>query len=94
MNTSPLGQYAPVVASLAAIAIVGGAILAALTNNAAAQSALHDPLFLALGAIFGSAAAVPAISGHVAAEVAASSKRLDAIHAPPAAAITGENDRA
>lgn len=83
-STSPFGQFAPVVAALAGLAIVAAAIIAALTNNGAAVSTLHDPLLIAIGAIFGGAAAVPAINGHVAAQATAANARLDAINAPPA----------
>lgn len=65
MGQSPLGQFAPVVAASAAIGIVAAFAYAALANNAIALAQLHDPLLIAIGAIFGSAAAVPAINGYV-----------------------------
>lgn len=83
-STSPLGQYAPVVASLAAIAIIGAFIASAFFGNNGATGTLHDAFLIAIGAIFGSAAAVPAINGHVAAQAKAANQRLDKINAPPA----------
>lgn len=84
MQTSPLGQYAPVVASLAAISIVISFLIAAFINVGGASSELHDAFLIAVGAIFGSAAAVPAINGHVAAQAYAANKRLDKLGAPAA----------
>jgi hypothetical protein len=83
---SPLGKYAAPAAAFASVGIIAVYLLALVFSRAwgvppEALSQLDNLAFLAAGALFGSAVAV---NGYKA-PVAAAHKRLDAIHAPPAA---------
>jgi hypothetical protein len=89
---SPLGQYGPLVAAIAAVGVIGAFIAAAFLESvlsipAANVSSLRELALLALGAVLGGAAA----TGVVRAEIGAANRRLDAIGAPsaPAAAANG-----
>lgn len=86
MKNSPLGQYAPLVAAVVAVGIIGATLLALLFGNrlGIAQPSIDDLKFLAgiaVGAVFGSAVAV---NGYKA-PLDAVHKRLDEAGIPPAA---------
>jgi hypothetical protein len=87
-QVSPFGQLAPVVAAVAALAVVFGYGIALFLGNTAAQDGLQPLAIFAAGIIFGGATAVPAINGHVAVQAAAANSRLDALGAPPAETVT------
>lgn len=82
---SPLGKYSQAVASVVAVGIIGayiGAVLLALP----AASDLQSVALLAVGAVFGSAAAV---NGYKRDQVAIQ-KRLDAAGVPAASTLDPE----
>jgi hypothetical protein len=81
---SPFGQYAPLVAIFAAAAVIVAFLIAVATDNVSAQQLLEQPFVFVLGSVFGSAVAIPAINGHVAAQVKALNARADAAGLPPA----------
>lgn len=103
VEASPFGRYAPLVAAAAALAILATALLprvvAAFTGIAAVNDPFVDNLaFLSVGVLFGQqvglsagrqeghAQAAATING-LAGQVAAANARLDAVGAPPAAAV-------
>lgn len=59
-STSPLGQYAPAVASLVAVGVIAAYLIASIVPGVdpAARTALEVPAAIALGAVFGSAVGV------------------------------------
>lgn len=82
---SPLGQYAPVIASFAAVALIGAYILAlffggALNISQQNISSLQDVALIAIGAVFGSAVGVNGWKQ----SVNALHTRLDNMGVPPA----------
>lgn len=79
---SPLGKYSQVVASIVALAVIGAYVVAVLLDIPAAAN-LQPIALLAVGAVFGSAAAV---NGYKRDQVAIQ-KRLDAAGVPAAPAI-------
>ncbi len=85
VNT-PLGKYSQAVAAgMAVVCIVGGgAALVFVPLTEQAMTVVMGAFFTALGAVFGSVATVNGIKP----DIQAANKRLDAIHAPSAAAVT------
>lgn len=85
MGSSPLGRYAPLVASAVAVLLIAAYIVAAMTQNTYAVGILQTPTFGALVGLFGQALGVNGWKGPVAALHA----RLDAQGAGPAAGDSG-----
>jgi hypothetical protein len=84
MTNSPLGQYAPLVATVTSLMVIGGyiaALILPLNVNAASLSQLQSIAFIAIGAIFGSAVSVNGWKQ----PLTAIHQRLDAAHIPAAA---------
>jgi hypothetical protein len=85
VTNSPLGAYAPLVASVAAIGIIGawiiGEFLAVLHPGSISPAGLKEVALIAIGAVFGSAVAV---NGYKA-PLAATHTRLDATNTKLAA---------
>jgi hypothetical protein len=79
---SPLGQYAQITAVIVVLATIGAYLVALLAGNPAGSD-LTVPASLAFGAVLGSAATV---NGYKRDQIATNA-RLDAIGAPPAAAV-------
>lgn len=89
MTNSPLGQYAPLVATVTALVVIGGYVFALLfgaplgiSDNNIGQ--LQAIALIALGAVFGSAVSVNGWKQ----PLAAVHKRLDEAGLPPAADAT------
>ena len=83
--TSPLGKYAPLVASAAALLLIGAYVFALLLlPNDPSLPLLQDAALIAIGAVFGSAVGVNGWKG----EVAAIHSRLDKAGIPSAADTT------
>lgn len=76
---SPLGKYSQQVAVLVVILVILGYLIAVLLDLPNADDLLPFAT-LALGAVFGSAAATNGVKS----EIRAANVRLDAVHAPPA----------
>ena len=74
MTNSPLGQYAPLVATITSLGIIGAYILSLLFGTTlhidpSAENSLRDLAFIAVGAVFGSAVSVngwkqPLVAAH------------------------------
>lgn len=90
-SSSPFGQYASIVAVVAAVVLVGGYVLAVLVGPAGADDKLAPLVYVAVGAIFGSAIVTngwkaPVTAAHVrvdrltqaVAAIAAQAKDVDA----------------
>lgn len=75
---SPLGQYAQIVAAIAAVGIIGTYLVGTILGSAATEQ-LWDITLIAVGAVFGSAAGVNGWKR----DVQALHTRLDKV-APPA----------
>lgn len=81
LMNSPLGKYAPLVASVTAVGVIGAYILAVLLGAADVNlNDLKDFALIAIGAVFGSAAGVNGWRR----DVTALHARLDNMAAPPA----------
>lgn len=87
MQNSPLGQYAPLVATVTSLLVIGGYVISLLfgasfgvTDQATDQ--LQSIALIAIGAVFGSAVSVNGWKQ----PLEAANTRLDAIGAPSAAA--------
>jgi hypothetical protein len=79
---SPFGSYSAVLTSIVALAVIAAAIVSHLIGQP--DEFIDNLAFAAFGVVFGLA---PALSSGGAA--AAAHARLDAIGAPPTAALTG-----
>lgn len=78
---SPLGKYSQVVAAITALSVIGGYLLAvALSLPGAANEVFTGAFYIAIGAVFGSAAGVNGWKS----EVAALHSRLDRAGLPAA----------
>lgn len=85
--TSPLGKYAPLVASVAALfLIVAYGMVLILQPTSMALPQLQDAALIAIGAVFGSAVGVNGWKT----EVAAIHARLDSAGYPSAASLPKE----
>lgn len=84
MPVSPFGQYAGVVALIAAIGVLG-AWLASLIGLVPANATLDAIAYVIIGVIFGTGAGAAVVSNGAGAKADAANVRLDAIAAPPAA---------
>lgn len=85
MTNSPLGQYAPLVATLTALLVIGAYVFALLFGAAFGMSpeniqSLQGIALLAIGAVFGSAVSVNGWKQ----PLQAVHKRLDLAGIPPA----------
>lgn len=78
MLGSPLGKYAQVVAAAVSVGTIATALISRPLGFS--DPFIDNVALIAVGAIFGSFAAVNGIKG----DVTAAHVRLDAIHAPPA----------
>lgn len=80
LMNSPLGKYAPLVASVTALGVVGAYILAVLLAAPADNlNDLKDFALIAIGAVFGSAVGVNGWKR----DVTALHTRLDSMAVPP-----------
>jgi hypothetical protein len=77
---SPLGRYSQIVAAVVAVGVIGAYLVAILIGQPEEAAELKDFALIALGAVFGSAAA---LNGYKRDSVALHS-RLDKAHIPPA----------
>lgn len=87
--SSPLGQYAPLVASLVAIGVIG-AYLAGILLGIADAANLKDFALIAVGAVFGSATSSYVTTNGLKGDVAALHQRMDSAGVPAAAAADGK----
>lgn len=83
--TGPLGRYSQIVASVVAVGSIGAAIVSRPMGFA--DPFIDNVALIATGAIFGSFATVNGLKP----SVVAAHKRLDAVHAPPAADLESSN---
>jgi hypothetical protein len=86
--SSPLGKYAPLVASIAAIGVIGAYLVGVLLGNGDATN-LKDFALIALGAVFGSATSSYVTTNGLKGDVAALHQRMDSAGVPAAAATDG-----
>jgi hypothetical protein len=96
-STSPFGQYAAVVAALAALGILGAWIATAIgLGGLHPAPELNAAALIVLGAIFGTGAGALVVANGVGKQAAVANTRLDAIDAPsaPAAAAIAEHKAA